>query len=158
MDLGLDGLRALVGGGSSGLGAAIATVLAAEGASVAIAARSGERLESTARSIAAHPIHADLSTVDGPASAVGAAVAELGGLDLLVVNSGGPPGGDFATLDEATWTTAIDGVLHAALRLIRAGLPHLQASRAPAILIVLSSSAREPIPGLTTSNVLRPGL
>jgi 3-oxoacyl-[acyl-carrier protein] reductase len=158
MDLGLDGLRALVGGGSSGLGAAIATVLATEGASVAIAARSGERLAATARSIAAHPLPADLSTADGPAAAVAAAVAELGGLDLLVVNSGGPPGGDFATLDEATWTIAIDGVLHAALRLIRAGLPHLQASSAPAILIVLSSSVREPIPGLTTSNVLRPGL
>jgi len=54
--------------------------------------------------------------------------------------------------------TAIDGVLHSALRLIRAGLPHLRESSAPAILIILSSSAREPIPGLTTSNVLRPGL
>ncbi|HLO35849.1 MAG TPA: SDR family oxidoreductase, partial [Candidatus Deferrimicrobium sp.] len=68
------------------------------------------------------------------------------------------PGGDFATLDDASWTAAIDGVLWAALRLIRAGLPHLRASASPAILIILSSSVREPIPGLTTSNVLRPGL
>jgi 3-oxoacyl-[acyl-carrier protein] reductase len=158
MDLGLDGLRALVGGGSSGLGAAIATALAAEGAAVGIAARHSERLDAVAESIAAHPIPADLSTPDGPAAAVATAVEALGGLDLLVVNSGGPPGGNFADLDEATWTIAIDGVLHAALRLIRASLPHLQASSSPAILIVLSSSAREPIPGLTTSNVLRPGL
>jgi len=158
MDLGLNGLRALVGGGSSGLGAAIATVLVAEGAAVGIAARHGERLETRAREIAAVPIPADLSSPTGPASAVASAAEQLGGLDLLVVNSGGPPGGDFAALDEATWTVAIDGVLHAALRLIRAGLPHLEASASPAILVVLSSSVREPIAGLTTSNVLRPGL
>jgi 3-oxoacyl-[acyl-carrier protein] reductase len=158
MDLGLGGLKALVGGGSSGLGAAIATALAAEGAAVGIAARSGDRLATKARALSALPIVADLSTPEGPAAAVAAAVEGLGGLDLLVVNSGGPPGGDFAALDEATWTAAIDGVLHAALRLIRASLPHLQASAAPSILIILSSSAREPIPGLTTSNVLRPGL
>lgn len=158
MDLQLRDLRALVGGGSSGLGAGIATVLAAEGAAVGIAARPGERLDRQARSIPALPIAVDLSTPDGPPSAVAAAVDGLGGLDLLVVNSGGPPGGEFATLDEATWTIAIDGVLLSALRLIRAGMPHLQASPSPAILIILSSSAREPIPGLTTSNVLRPGL
>ena len=158
MDLGLTGLRALVGGGSSGLGAAIATELAAEGAGVALVARPGERLDERAAAIGGLAVGADLSSPDGPASAVSAAVETLGGLDLLVVNSGGPPGGNFDDLDEATWTTAIDGVLLAAIRLIRAGLPHLRASDRAAILIVLSSSVREPIPGLTTSNVLRPGL
>jgi 3-oxoacyl-[acyl-carrier protein] reductase len=158
MDLGLNGLRALVGGGSSGLGAAIATVLAEEGGRVAVAARPSDRLASVASRIGGTAIPADLSSPEGPATAVSNAVGALGGLDLLVVNSGGPPGGTFDELDEATWVTAIDGVLHSALRLIRAGLPLLRASSAPAILIVLSSSAREPIPGLTTSNVLRPGL
>lgn len=158
MDLGLGGLRALVGGGSSGLGAAIAGALAAEGARVAIASRGGDRLETTATQIGAMAVAADLSTSDGPASAVSSTVERFGGLDLLVVNSGGPPGGDFATLDEAAWQTAIDGVLWSALRSIRAALPHLQGSASPAILIILSSSAREPIPALTTSNVLRPGL
>lgn len=158
MDLGLTGLRALVGGGSSGLGAAIATVLRAEGSAVGLAARASDRLDDHARRMGAVAIPADLSTAAGPAQAVAAAVERLGGLDLLVVNSGGPPGGDFATLDEATWTVAIDGVLHSALRLIRESLPHLRQSPAAAILIVLSSSVREPIPGLTTSNVLRPGL
>jgi 3-oxoacyl-[acyl-carrier protein] reductase len=158
MDLGLTGLHALVGGGSSGLGAAIATVLAAEGAAVGLTARHSDRLDAQARLIAATPVPADLSTPDGPSSAVQTAVDRLGGLDLLVVNSGGPPGGDFAALDDATWAVAIDGVLWSALRLIRAALPHLRESPAPAILVILSSSAREPIPGLTTSNVLRPGL
>jgi 3-oxoacyl-[acyl-carrier protein] reductase len=158
MDLGLSGLRALVGGGSSGLGAAIATVLSEEGARVAVAARQSDRLGSVGDRIGGPAIAADLSSPDGPATAVSEAVGALGGLDMLVVNSGGPPGGTFDELDEAMWVAAIDGVLHSALRLIRAGLPHLRASSAPAILIILSSSAREPIPGLTTSNVLRPGL
>jgi 3-oxoacyl-[acyl-carrier protein] reductase len=158
MDLGLDGLRALVGGASSGLGRAIATQLSDEGARVALAARAGPRLEDAAAATRGLAVPADLSTPDGPAGAVVTAVAALGGLDLLVINSGGPPSGTFADLDEATWAAAIDGVLHAALRLTRAALPHLQGSPAPAILIVLSSTVREPIPNLTTSNVLRPGL
>ena len=80
--------------------------------------------------------------------AVAATVAALGGLDLLLVNSGGPPPGRFEDLDEAAWARAIDGTLHSALRLIREALPHLRASDRPAILVILSSSAREPIPGL----------
>ena len=87
-----------------------------------------------------------------------AAVAGLGGLDLLVVNSGGPPPGRFEDLDEAAWQAAIDGTLWSAIRLVRAALPHLRDGRHPAILVILSSSAREPIPGLTTSNLIRPGL
>src|SRR4051794_24722770 len=160
MDLRLNGLRALVGGGSSGLGAAIATTLADEGARVAITSRGTERLEAVAAGLAgdALGIPADLSTPDGPAIAVAAAAGRFGGLDLLVVNSGGPPGGGFDELDDTAWETAIDGVLRSTLRLIPAALPHLRGSHDPAILIVLSSSVREPIPGLTTSNVLRPGL
>jgi 3-oxoacyl-[acyl-carrier protein] reductase len=158
VDLGLKGLRALVGGASSGLGAAIATELASEGARVALLARPSERLDERAAAIGGRAIGADLSTRDGAVSAVASMVEALGGLDLLVVNSGGPPAGTFDELDEATWTVAIDGVLLAAIRLIRAGLPHLRGSDQAAILIVLSSSVREPIPGLTTSNVLRPGL
>jgi len=159
MDLGLDGARALVGGGSGGLGGAIATALSGEGARVALVARPSDRLDGAVERLAgAIPVGADLSTPDGPADAVARAVSALGGLDLVLVNSGGPPTGDFGDLDEATWTRAIDGTLLSAIRLIRAALPHLRDSDRPAILIILSSSAREPIPGLTTSNVLRPGL
>ena len=63
----------------------------------------------------------------------------MGGLDLLVVNSGGPPLGRFEELDEAAWQTAIDGTLLSAIRLLRAALPHLREGRDPAILIILSS-------------------
>ncbi len=158
MDLALDGLRALVGGASRGLGRAIATELAAEGARVALSARPGSRLDDAAAAVGGEAVPADLSAIDGPASAVAGAVDRLGGLDLLVVNSGGPRGGTFEEVDEAAWAVAIDGVLQSAVRLIRAALPHLRASTAPSILIILSSSVREPIPHLVTSNVLRPGL
>lgn len=159
MELGLDGARALVGGGSSGLGGAIAAALTGEGARVALAARPSERLDAAVGRLAgAVAVDTDLSTPDGPATAVDRAVAALGGLDLLLVNSGGPPPGTFEELDEATWTRAIDGTLWSAIRLVRAALPHLRQSELPAVLMILSSSAREPIPGLVASNVLRPGL
>ncbi len=158
MDLGLDGRRALVGGGGSGIGGGIATALAGEGARVALIGRTADRVTGAAERLGGVPIVGDLSTPDGPATAVATAVDRLGGLDLLVVNTGGPPPGTFDTLDEAAWDVAIDGTLRSVLRLIRAALPHLREGRDPSILIVLSSSVREPLPSLTTSNVIRPGL
>lgn len=158
MDLGLADRRFLVGGGSHGLGAAIARALAADGARVAAAARDRQALTAAVREIGAAPVAVDLSTPDGPATAVREAVAALGGLDGLVVNSGGPPPGTFAALDEAAWERAIAGTLLSSIRLIREALPYLRDGRDPAIVVVLSSSVREPIPGLVTSNVLRPGL
>lgn len=158
MDLGLAGARALVGGGSGGLGGAIAATLRAEGAQVGIVGRPGPRLDDAAARLDALAVPADLAEEDGPAGAVAAAVDAFGGLDLLVVNSGGPPPGAFEELDEAAWRAAIDGTLWSAIRVLRAALPHLREGREPAVLVVLSSSAREPIPGLTTSNLIRPGL
>ncbi len=158
MDLGLNGRRALVGGGGSGIGGGIATALAGEGARVALVGRTRARIEAEAVRLGGVGVVADLASPDGPRGAVEEAVAALGGLDLVVVNTGGPPGGTFETLGEAEWEAAIAGTLQSTLRLIRASLPHLRAGVNPSILIVLSSSVREPIPALTTSNVLRPGL
>jgi len=159
LDLGLDGARALIGGGSSGLGLAVGTVLSGEGARVALAARPSDRLDAAVAVVEGSvAVGVDLESVDGPASAVQRAVEALGGLDAVLVNSGGPPPGAFDALDEATWDRAIQGTLLGAVRLIRAALPHLRHSDQPAILVILSSSAREPIPGLTASNTIRPGL
>ena len=120
--------------------------------------RTPERLDAAAADIGATSVVAHLSRPDGPAAAVRSAEGQLSGLDLLVVNSGGPPAGRFEQLGEAEWAAAIEGTLQSALRLIRAALPHLRVGVDPAILVNLSSSVREPISGLTTSNVLRPGL
>jgi 3-oxoacyl-[acyl-carrier protein] reductase len=158
MDLGLTGRRYLVGGGSRGLGAAVARALAGEGARVAVTARQSGELSATADAVKGRPVAADLSQPDGPQSAVDQALEVLGGLDGLLVNSGGPPSGAFSDLDEQAWQRAIDGTLMSSVRLIRAALPHLRAGSDAAILVIMSSSVREPIPGLVTSNVLRPGL
>jgi 3-oxoacyl-[acyl-carrier protein] reductase len=157
MDLRLGDRRFLVGGASRGLGAAVSRALIAEGARVAGVSRdpdgSGATLPADVVAIAA-----DLSERDGPSRAVRAAVDALGGLDGIVVNTGGPPGGTFAAVDEAAWEHAIAGTLQSTIRLIREALPHLRDGRDPSIVVILSSSVREPIPALVTSNVLRPGL
>jgi 3-oxoacyl-[acyl-carrier protein] reductase len=158
VDLGLADRRFLVAGASRGLGAAVARALAAEGARLALVARESDALSAAAAAMNGEAIGVDLSEPDGPATAVRAAVGALGGLDGLLVNSGGPPPGTFEELDDAAWSKAIAGTLMSSIRLIREALPHLRQGRDSAILAILSSSAREPIPGLVTSNVLRPGL
>jgi 3-oxoacyl-[acyl-carrier protein] reductase len=158
MDMNLAHQRFLIGGASHGLGAAAARALAAEGARIAGAGRDGQTLANALGPFGGIPIAVDLSTADGPPAAVRQAVAALGGLDGLLVNTGGPPQGSFAALDEAAWERAIAGTLLSSIRLIREALPHLREGRDPAIVVILSSSVREPIPGLVTSNVLRPGL
>jgi len=158
MNLELTGRRALVGGGSRGLGLAIAETLSAEEARVAIVARDSERLDAARARLGGVAVPVDLSTADGPALAVERTVAELGGLDLLVVNTGGPPAGDFRALDTAAWRTALDATVMSAVGLVKAALPYLDDSPAPAVVIILSSSVRTPLPGLTISNLARPGL
>ena len=143
MDLGLQGARALVAGGSGGLGGAVAEALSGEGAKVALVARASDRLTKRAAALGALAVTADLATEDGPAGAVSATVEGLGGLDLVLVNSGGPPPGRFEDLSDADWQRAIDGTMWSAVRMIRAALPHLRASDRPAILIILSSSVRD---------------
>ncbi len=152
----------LVTGGSAGLGLAVARALAAEDARVAIAARGGDKLAGAATGIGAIAIPADLSTAEGPQAAVELALERLGGLDALLVNMGGPPPGRFDEVTDDAWVKALEGTFWSTIRTIRAALPSLTASaragRGGAICIILSSSVREPIAALTTSNVLRPGL
>lgn len=158
MNLGLDGARALVCGASRGLGAAIAKTLHGEEVNLAVAARPSDALTGVAAECAATPLAVDLSTAKGTEDAVGGAAAALGGLDLLVVNSGGPPAGRFEEIGMAEWRTSVDGTLLAAIRLIRSAVPHLRESQRAAIVIVLASSVRVPFEGLVTSNVTRPAL
>jgi len=158
MDLGLTDHRVLVCGASRGLGAAVARVLADEGARIALAARPSSDLDEVAAETGGVAVAADLSAADGPAQAVRDAAAALGGLDGLLVNSGGPPPGTFAETDDEAWEKAIHGTLLSAIHVIREALPRLREGRDPSIAIILSSSVREPIPALVTSNVLRPGL
>jgi 3-oxoacyl-[acyl-carrier protein] reductase len=140
------------------MGAAVARALAAEGARVAIAARPGERLSAMCLELDALAVPVDLVSETGPAAAVSAAAEALGGLDALLVNMAGPPSGRFAEVSDETWQRALDATFWSSIRLLRAALPLLTASERGAVCVILSSSVREPIPALTTSNLLRPGL
>jgi len=158
MDLGLNGARALVGGASSGLGAACAQALAAEGAAVVVTARRADALGEVAERIGGTAVVGDLSTPDGPRAVVDAAVDHLGGLDVLIVNTGGPAAGNFVDVSAEVWEAATQTALLGPIRLIEAALTHLQRSDRASIIVVLASTVRIPLPRIVTSNVLRPGL
>lgn len=161
MDLGLKGLRALVTGASRGLGYATASLLAGEGCTVAINGRNAARLEEAAARLTgqgggkAYAIAGDLVEVPVAASIVAKAAEALGGIDLLVCNAGGPPPGAFESFDEETWRKAIDLSFMSSVRLIRAALPFLRASKAASVLTVTSYSVKQPIPNLILSNSVR---
>jgi len=158
MDLGLKQRRALVMGGSRGLGQAIAAALLAEGARVAICARDATRLAASAAQLGAEGIVCDLS-VPGAAEAVTReAERRLGALDVLVVNTGGPPPGLFADLGDAAWRAAFEGLWMSSVGAIRAALPGMRARRWGRVLLITSVAAREPVPNLMLSNSLRAGL
>src|SRR5437870_4038993 len=160
MDLGLRGPAAFVPASSQAMGRAIAERFAAEGVDVGMCARRPELLQEAAATVRAHGVRvvsvvADLADATQGADAVTAAVAELGHLDMLIVNAGGPPPGDFDALDDAVWDSVYGLTLMSAVHLIRAALPALRRSDAASILFVSSSSVRQPIAGLTASNSIR---
>ena len=152
MDLGLDGSRALITGGSRGIGFAIADALAAEGAAVGLIARDGDGLAAAAGRLAGRGTLVATATADvTDTAALGRAVddlaAALGGLDHLVANAGGTVGGGNlgnSGPDEFTATLALNAG-HAA-ELIRAGLSHLRAAGGGAVVIISSITGLRPAP------------
>ncbi|OLC26828.1 MAG: hypothetical protein AUH69_11775 [Actinobacteria bacterium 13_1_40CM_4_65_12] len=156
MDLGLKDRGALVTAASKGLGRACAEALVGEGAEVFISSRDPLAIESTAKQIsAAGWFAADVSRPGEPEALVEAAVQRLPGLDVLVVNAGGPPPGTFQSTPLELWEVAFHLTLMSAVRLIRAGLPHLKRSRQGRIVCITSISVRQPIPNIALSNAMR---
>lgn len=157
MDLGLAGKAFLVTGASRGLGLAAATALAAEGASVVLAARDDEAVQAAARRLGAVGIAADLADADAPQRLVGAAREAYGRLDGALISVGGPPAGAALGLSDEQWRSAFDTVFLGAVRLCRAVVEALPADGG-SLALVLSTSVKAPIAGLAASNGLRPGL
>jgi 3-oxoacyl-[acyl-carrier protein] reductase len=160
MDLGLSGRVALVTGASKGLGRGIAAALAAGGARVAVASRSLERAEAAAGEVGAAAAFAhDTGDVDAAGGLVGAVQEELGPLDVLVTNSGGPPpGSDPLGFSDAEWEAAHRTLVLGPIALIRAAVPGMRERGWGRVVSVSSSAVREPIPTLMLSNAHRPGL
>jgi len=161
MDLGLKEKVAFVAGAARGLGAATALQLAREGARVAINDRDAIKLQATVEAISGETgtkaigLPGDVSDPEVPSRLVEEAAGTLGGLDILITNSGGPPPGRFEEFDDAAWQSAVNLLLMSAVRLIRAALPHLRKSKAPAVLTLTSFSIKQPIPNLVLSNSVR---
>lgn len=156
MDLGLTGRNALVTAASKGLGRACAEALIGEGANVFINSRDAVAIESTGKQIkAAGWFAADVSKPGDPEALIKAAITRLAGLDVLVVNAGGPPPGTFQTTALELWEVAFHLTLMSAVRLISAGLPHLKRSEQGRIVIITSITVRQPVPNLPLSNSLR---
>src|SRR4051794_1534057 len=128
MDLGVAGKVAVVTGASKGIGLAVTTTLAAEGALVVAGAR---ELTEEVRALAGHgsvlPVEVDLSDPSGPASLVDAAIATYGGLDILVNNVGAtrPRPDGFLSITDDDWLQTLTINLLAAVRTTRAAIPHL---------------------------------
>lgn len=156
MDLGIEGRVALVMGASRGIGRGIAAALAREGARVAIASRSAERLEAAAAEIgSASSFVADASDPDRLAALPGEVAEALGPVEILVTNTGGPPLGGALDHDLGEWEAAYRSLVLAPRVLAEAVLPGMRERGWGRIVNVGSSSTREPIPGLNLSNAHR---
>lgn len=158
MELDLAGRTALVCGASKGLGLASAEALAAEGANVVMLARDGERLAREATRLGATPVPGDVTSASDLERAVTLATETHGGLDILVLNSGGPPPGAALDVGAEQVSAAVELLLVPVVRLVTAALPHLRSSEQPRIVLIASASVREPIPNLVLSNAVRPGV
>jgi len=164
MELGFGGKRALVTAGSRGIGRACALELAREGADVLICARGAEALEKARNEIAAKTgakvvaATCDLSFGAEIEQLIETTRAELGGLDVLVTNAGGPPSGQFMDFDDETWMKAVALNLMSVVRLNRAAVTMMREAGGGAIVNLTSISVKEPIKGLVLSNSIRAGV
>ncbi|MGC2192566.1 MAG: SDR family oxidoreductase [Candidatus Dormiibacterota bacterium] len=160
MDLNLQGRRAVVTGGSKGLGAAIARELLAEGAVVAICSRNQDELEAAAEELrqGGGQVVAQVADVTDPEqveSFIGHSVAELGGLDVLVNNAGRAHPGTFATLTDADFQADLEVKLFSQMRCSRAALPHLRQAGGGAIININAIYGRQPDPAFFATSVDR---
>lgn len=159
MDLGLGGRRFLVFGSTAGLGKAAASALAAEGATVVVTGRDPERAAATAAELpAAIHLVGDLRQAGVAADLVQQSAQRLGGLDGVVVNTGGAaPGGllDVAPPDDET---AAESILRPALAVARSAAPLLRGSPLGRMVFITARSAVETTPELALSGVFRSGV
>lgn len=159
----LEGRVALVTGASTGLGYAAADSLAGRGASIALNSRGGEKLDAAAERLSARgarvvSIPGNVAELDDIEGIVARAVEQLGPIDILVPNGGGPPVKTAAEITEEDWQAAIPLTLLFVPRLVNQVLPRMRERGWGRIVAINSVSTRQPIAGLALSNALRPAV
>lgn len=160
MDLGLQDKVALVTAASRGLGAASAWALAREGAHVVVCARS-TAVHDVAAAITAETgrpalaVQADVTQQADVERAVQATLERFGRLDILIINAGGPPPGQFLDFTPADWEQAVQLTLMSAVRLCYAALPAMLAQNSGSIVAIESVTVKQPIDNLILSNAIR---
>jgi 3-oxoacyl-[acyl-carrier protein] reductase len=161
MDLGLKGRVALVAASSRGLGRAVAEELANEGVNLVLCARGDAALQETADAIRRSStvrvvaIAADVADPADVDRVVSTGVSELGPIDILVTNVGGPPAGPFESHSTDVWREAVRSNLESVLNLTRAVLPGMKERRWGRIINVTSIAAKQPVDNLILSNSVR---
>jgi len=165
MELGLSGRRAVVTGGTKGIGRAVAAELLAEGASVAFCARHADDVKTAEAELRAQHgdergtrvfgYAADVTSPEEVDRFIGEAAAALGGIDILVNNAGGAHPGNFETLSDEDWRRDLDVKLFSQIRCTRAALPHLRESRAPRVVNVNAVYGKYPDPAFFATTVNR---
>ncbi len=159
MNLQLSGKTALVMGSSMGIGKAIAKMLIEEGARVAICARNIEKLNQTAQEIRAElAIPCDLTQKNTAKILTQKVIEKFGKLDILVTNTGGPPKGTFEEITPEQWELGFQSLWLSVVESIQTALPSMKKNQWGRILLITSTAAKQPLPGLTVSNGLRAGL
>jgi 3-oxoacyl-[acyl-carrier protein] reductase len=159
MDLGLRGRTAVVTASTGGLGEAVARALGAEGASVVVSGRRGERAREIAGQLPrAIGVEADLTAADGPAALVAAAEAEFGQVDVVVLNGPGPRPGRAADLTDADLDGAFATLVRPHQRLVSLVLPGMRERGWGRVLAIGSSGVVAPLPELAASNLGRAAL
>ena len=151
----------MVAGASRGLGYAVARALAAEGARVSIGSRDETAIAEAGRRIGRDTstvplaVPVDLRSADAILGWHARTVDQFGGVDLLFVNTGGPPPGAALSFDDGAWVGAFELLVLSAVRLVRAAAPTIAARGGGAVLVSTSTAVREPIPNLALSNIVR---
>jgi len=164
MDLGIRGRVALVTGASSGIGEAVALALAAEGATLALAARRIDRLDAVAREAKqrgatdARVFAVDFEQPDSIKSMLAGVRAQLGDVAILVANGGGPKPGTFLELSLDDWDGSYRITLRSMIELVSAVIPGMKTAGWGRVVALTSSSVKQPIPNLALSNAFRTAL
>jgi 3-oxoacyl-[acyl-carrier protein] reductase len=161
MDLGLKNRRALVMGGTKGLGRSIADALAEEGTALVISGRDQGRLDAAAAALTAKGatsavgVVADVATGEAMDRLADAAIAAMGGVDILVLNHGGPPQCTASQMTEAALVEWFQHIVVSPIRIANRLLPAMRGRGWGRIIVVGSAGMQQPIPNLALSNTLR---